>query len=167
MEGIEGQPAHLGESQGYRIMGYQKEILERDCLVGYYFSNDRLKGAKLSFLEQHTNKNQNIADSDADLAADLRREVHEQLAAGATEEEILAFMTERYGDFVLYRPPLDAATLALWGGPFALVLVGGALLVLRLRRDRASAGAGRADAGLDEQARQRIAALTGDQQEPR
>ena len=59
---VEGQPAHLGESQGYQIIGYQKEILERDCLIGFYFSNDRLKGAKLSFLEQHTNKNQNIAD---------------------------------------------------------------------------------------------------------
>jgi hypothetical protein len=62
MKRVEGQPAHLGESQGYQIMGYQKEILERDCLIGYYFSNDRLKGAKLSFLEQHTNKNQNISD---------------------------------------------------------------------------------------------------------
>jgi len=59
---IEGQPAHQGESQGYRIFGYQKEILERDCLVGYYFSNDRLNGAKLSFFDQHANKNQNIAD---------------------------------------------------------------------------------------------------------
>jgi len=59
---VEGQPAHSGKSQGYQIMGYQKEILERDCLIGYYFSNDKLKGAKLSFLEQHTNKNQNIAD---------------------------------------------------------------------------------------------------------
>ncbi len=59
---IEGQPAHQGESQGYQIIGYQKEILERGCLVGYYFSNDRLLGAKFSFLEQHTNKNQNIAD---------------------------------------------------------------------------------------------------------
>ena len=58
----EGQPAHLGESQGYQIFGYQKEILERDCLIGYYFSNDRLNGAKLNFLEQHTNKNQNIVD---------------------------------------------------------------------------------------------------------
>jgi hypothetical protein len=59
---IEGQPVHSGESQGYKIVGYQEVILERDCLVGYYFSNDRLKGTKLSFLEQHTNKNQNIAD---------------------------------------------------------------------------------------------------------
>jgi hypothetical protein len=58
----EGPPAHLGESQGYQIFGYQKEILERDCLIGYYFSNDRLNGAKLSFLEKHTNKNQNIVD---------------------------------------------------------------------------------------------------------
>ena len=62
LERIEGKPAHMGESQGYKIIGYQKEILERDCLIGYYFSNDRLKGAKLSFLEQPANKNQNIAD---------------------------------------------------------------------------------------------------------
>lgn len=59
---IEGPPLHHGESQGYEIIGYQKEILDRDCLIGYYFSNDRLKGAKLSFLDQHANKNQNIAD---------------------------------------------------------------------------------------------------------
>lgn len=62
LERIEGKPAHTGESQGYKIIGYQKEILERDCLIGYYFSNDQLKGAKLSFLEQPANKNQNIAD---------------------------------------------------------------------------------------------------------
>jgi hypothetical protein len=59
---IEGLPVHQGESQGYEIIGYRKEILDRDCLIGYYFSNDRLKGAKLSFLDQHSNKNQNIAD---------------------------------------------------------------------------------------------------------
>lgn len=59
---IEGKPAHTGESRGYKIFGYQKEVLERDCLIGYYFSNDQLKGAKLSFLEQPSNKNQNIAD---------------------------------------------------------------------------------------------------------
>jgi hypothetical protein len=52
----------MGESHGYKIIGYQKEVLERNCLIGYYFSDDRLKGAKISFLEQPTNKNQNIAD---------------------------------------------------------------------------------------------------------
>jgi hypothetical protein len=59
---IEGQPAHQGQSQGYNIIGYQKKILNRGCLIGFYFANDRLKGAKLSFLEPHKNKNQNIAD---------------------------------------------------------------------------------------------------------
>jgi hypothetical protein len=59
---IEGKPVHTGESQGYVIIGYQDKILERDCLIGYYFSENRLRGAKLSFLEQHANKNQNIAD---------------------------------------------------------------------------------------------------------
>jgi len=59
---IEGSPLHQGESQGYKIIGYQKQILDRECLIGYYFANDQLKGAKLSFLDQHSNKNQNIAD---------------------------------------------------------------------------------------------------------
>lgn len=59
---IEGSPAHQGQSQGYNIIGYQKKILNRECLIGFYFAKDRLKGAKLSFLEPHKNKNQNIAD---------------------------------------------------------------------------------------------------------
>jgi cytochrome c-type biogenesis protein CcmH len=66
-------------------------------------------------------QNQSIADSHATLAADLRREVHEQLERGATDAEIIAFMTARYGDYVLYRPPFSAATLLLWAGPFLLL----------------------------------------------
>ena len=66
-------------------------------------------------------QNQSIADSHATLAADLRREVHEQLERGASDAEIIAFMTARYGDYVLYRPPFSAATLLLWAGPFLLL----------------------------------------------
>lgn len=66
-------------------------------------------------------QNQSIADSNASLAADLRREVREQLERGATDPEIIAFMTARYGDYVLYRPPVSAATLLLWVGPFMLL----------------------------------------------
>jgi hypothetical protein len=62
LKSVEGQPVHQGQSQGYEIFGYQKKILERDCLVGYYFTDNKLKGAKFSFLEQHENKNQNIVD---------------------------------------------------------------------------------------------------------
>lgn len=64
--------------------------------------------------------NQTIADSNAQLARDLKARVRELLAAGRSEEQVLAFLTERYGDFVLYRPPLRASTWVLWFGPFAL-----------------------------------------------
>ncbi|MDL5031713.1 cytochrome c-type biogenesis protein CcmH [Pelomonas sp. APW6] len=66
-------------------------------------------------------QNQTIADSHAGLAVDLRREIREQLAAGRSEAEVLTFMTDRYGDFVLYRPPVDARTWLLWFGPTALL----------------------------------------------
>jgi cytochrome c-type biogenesis protein CcmH len=66
-------------------------------------------------------QNQSIADSHATLAMDLRREVREQLERGASDVEIVAFMTARYGDYVLYRPPLTATTVLLWSGPFLLL----------------------------------------------
>lgn len=83
-------------------------------------------------------QNQNLADSDADLAQDLRRETYEMLRAGKTDEEILTFMVERYGDFVLYRPPVKSTTFLLWFGPFLLVGVGVAIVVMQVRRRRAA-----------------------------
>lgn len=74
-------------------------------------------------------QNQNLADSDAQLAHDLRAEVHEMLIAGNSDDEIKQFMVERYGDFVLYRPPVQKNTYLLWLGPVVLLLIGG--LVLR------------------------------------
>ena len=79
-------------------------------------------------------QNQTIADSHADLAVDLRRQVREMLHRGDSDQQILDYMTARYGDFVLYRPPVKATTALLWYGP-AMLLVGGlAALVLVLRR---------------------------------
>lgn len=69
-------------------------------------------------------QNETIAASHADLAVDLRNQVREMLRGGATEAQVLEFMTDRYGDFVLYRPPLKSTTALLWFGP-ALLLVGG------------------------------------------
>ena len=66
-------------------------------------------------------QNQTIADSNADLARDLRREVRRMLATGASEQQVREFMVARYGDFVLYRPPVKATTVALWIGPFVLL----------------------------------------------
>ncbi len=105
-------------------------------------------------------QNQTIADSNAELAQDLRREVRGMIKDGKSDQEIVDFMVTRYGDFVLYRPPVKGITLLLWGGPVALMLFG--LFALRgyLRR-RASqinaedkpltaAEASRADALLKE-----------------
>lgn len=78
-------------------------------------------------------QNQNIADSHADLAMDLKKQLREQIAAGRSDGEIKDFMVERYGDFVLYRPPLKATTVLLWAGPFALLLIVVVLLLRRLR----------------------------------
>ena len=79
-------------------------------------------------------QNQTIADSNAELAQDLRREIRGMIKDGKTDKEIVDFMVVRYGDFVLYRPPFKAITLLLWGGPIALMLFGVFALVAYLRR---------------------------------
>ena len=81
-------------------------------------------------------QNQTISDSIAGLAVDLKNQIREQLQAGKSEKEILAFMVERYGDFVLYRPPVRATTVLLWAGPFVLLALAvfGAVVVVRRRR---------------------------------
>ncbi len=79
-------------------------------------------------------QNQTIADSHSGLAEDLRNQVREQLRQGASDQQVLQFMTDRYGDFVLYRPPWKASTVLLWAGPAAFLVIGLAALVLVLRR---------------------------------
>jgi cytochrome c-type biogenesis protein CcmH len=80
-------------------------------------------------------QNQNIADSNAPIATDLRREIHRMLEEGRSDKEIVDFLVMRYGDFVMYKPPLDSRTWLLWYGPFGLLGLGAiALCVLVLRR---------------------------------
>ncbi|MDH4087381.1 MAG: cytochrome c-type biogenesis protein CcmH [Nitrospira sp.] len=79
-------------------------------------------------------QNQTLADSSAPLAEDLRREVREMIAKNMSDQEIIEFLVSRYGDFVLYRPPLKATTTLLWVGPFALMAIGATALVITLRR---------------------------------
>jgi cytochrome c-type biogenesis protein CcmH len=79
-------------------------------------------------------QNQTLADSNAPLAEDLRREVREMIAKNMSDQEIIDFLVARYGDFVLYRPPWRATTTLLWLGPFVLLLAGGTVLVVALRR---------------------------------
>lgn len=85
-------------------------------------------------------QNQSLSDSNADLANDLRNQVREMMQAGKTDAQIRDYMVSSYGDFILYDPPLKATTLILWVGPFALLLVSGALLARYLKRRRSVVG---------------------------
>ena len=96
-------------------------------------------------------QNQTIAESNADLASDLRREVYRMVEDGRSEDDIAGFMVARYGDFVLYRPPLRGGTILLWAGPFLLAAIGLTVLALYLRRRRRTPAP-----ALDADARQRI-----------
>ena len=78
-------------------------------------------------------QNQNLADSDAPLAQDLRREIYEMMMAGQTDEQIKTFMVDRYGDFVLYRPPMQGNTIALWALPIVLLLFGAVIVFFTVR----------------------------------
>lgn len=69
-------------------------------------------------------QNQTIADSNAELATDLRNQVHQRIASGESDDDIRRYVTDRYGDFVLYKPPMSWRTVLLWAGPFILLLVG-------------------------------------------
>ena len=85
-------------------------------------------------------QNQNLADSNAELAQDLRQEVYEMIQNGASDQEIINFMVARYGDFVLYRPPFKTTTAFLWIGPF-IILIAGFVILLVFIRKRKQAGA--------------------------
>jgi len=80
-------------------------------------------------------QNETLADSRADLAEDLRNQIREQMRAGKSDKEIIAFLTARYGDFVLYRPPVKPKTYLLWFGPF-LLLLGGLFMLFRYVKQR-------------------------------
>ena len=100
-------------------------------------------------------QNQSLADSNADLAVDLRNQVREQIVAGRSDEDIRTWLTDRYGDFVLYRPPLKRTTVMLWLGPALLLVAALGALYLTLRRRRRGAVASE----LTEAERRRAEAL--------
>ncbi len=102
-------------------------------------------------------QNQTIADSDAALAVDLRQQVREKLAQGMSERDVTDFMVARYGDFVLYRPPVKTTTWLLWFGPFLFLAGGLIVLVLKLNRRAHS----KPTDALSEPERRRVATLLG------
>jgi cytochrome c-type biogenesis protein CcmH len=103
-------------------------------------------------------QNQNIADSHAPLAIDLKNQIREKIAQGLSDEQITDYMVQRYGDFVLYRPPVKAVTLALWFGPAAILLLGLVVLFRYLARRRREQPA---DVPLTDAEHKRAQALLG------
>src|SRR5690606_41867026 len=108
---------------------------------------------------------QNIADSNPPIAMDLRREIFRMLEEGQSNEQIVDYLVDRYGDFVRYKPPVNLKTLALWYGPIATLVVGFGVLALILMRRRHSGGRAVHNT-LSEADRERLATLLG-KTEPR
>tara|TARA_R110000824_G_scaffold366730_2_gene555642 strand:- start:178533 stop:179012 length:480 start_codon:yes stop_codon:yes gene_type:complete len=101
-------------------------------------------------------QNQSIDDSDADLAQDLRLLVRERLMAGDSDQQVLDYITARYGDFVLLRPPFETATWLLWLAPFAVILIGGCGIFLAIRRNKTDAGPEDARQALDSEEQSKL-----------
>lgn len=101
-------------------------------------------------------QNQSLADSNAELAQDLRKEVYDMIMSGKDDNEITQFLVERYGDFVLYRPPLKENTWLLWFGPFLFLLIGSIAAIIIIRKQSASTDT---VSELNEEQQQRLAEL--------
>lgn len=106
-------------------------------------------------------QNESLASSHAELAEDLRREVREMIEKGMTDKEITDYLVARYGDFVLYDPPVKETTMLLWYGPFGLLLIGLAVLFYQLRKRRSRVP----ETELTPEAQQRAAALLNDEED--
>ena len=101
-------------------------------------SDDPALEARLKAMSQELRclvcQNSTLADSDAPLAEDLRKEIRTQMRAGKSDQEIVDYLVARYGDFVRFRPPLNSSTALLWFGPFLLLLIGGFVLFTALKK---------------------------------
>lgn len=109
------------------------------AIEAHEFSNELDRQRYQSFIEEMRCpkcQNQNLAGSDSPISADLRRELYEMIKADKSDKEIVDFMVERYGEFILYRPRVTPATYALWGAPIALLVIGSIVLIMILRRRR-------------------------------
>jgi len=107
-------------------------------------------------------QNESLASSRADLAKDLRQEVREKMKQGMTDQQIIDFLVSKYGDFVLFDPPMKSYTILLWYGPFALLLLGLAGLVYQLRKRKNAAS----EIQLSSEEAQRAAALLNEPKDP-
>jgi cytochrome c-type biogenesis protein CcmH len=103
-------------------------------------------------------QNQNIADSNADLAKDLRRQVHEMVSAGKTEQDVIDYMVQRYGDFVVYKPQFQMKTWLLWLGPGVFIVIGFIVAIIYAKRNRKTIGI-----ELNQQQKERLKKLLEDE----
>ncbi|MEH6470214.1 MAG: cytochrome c-type biogenesis protein [Halopseudomonas sp.] len=103
-------------------------------------------------------QNQNLADSNAPIAADMRREIHRMVIGGQTNQDVVDFMVARYGDFVNYRPRKDSSTMVLWYGPIGMLAIGALVVLLLTRRKRSATSQADKSAGdtLDREKLQRL-----------
>lgn len=129
------------------------------------FAQETPEEARLRTLQEKLRclvcQNQTLADSNAELAGDLRRELREQVKSGRSDGEILDFMVARYGDFVLYEPRFKASTALLWVGPFALLALALLTLAVMARRRRNAATGSGPEAELDAEERRLVAQALG------
>ena len=112
-------------------------LTARAAIETYPFSSEENEQRYLHLVEELrclVCQNQNLHDSNAELAQDLRRQVFEMIESGASDQQIVDFMVDRYGDFVLYRPPMRRSTWLLWFGPILLAVVGVVVLLRLIRR---------------------------------
>ncbi|UCE90615.1 MAG: cytochrome c-type biogenesis protein CcmH [Pseudomonadota bacterium] len=140
-------------------------IVERQDVMPEDFTSEDQKQRFKDLIEElrcTVCQNQSLSDSNASLARDLRHKVRELMDEGLTDEEIKTFLAARYGDFVLYNPPLKRSTYMLWFGPFAFLLLGAAVVLVLVRRRRVSPAD---DGGLSEQEQQQLSRALGKQQD--
>ena len=126
-----------------------------------FANNDKVEDRMMHMAEELrclVCQNESVAASRADFAVDIRELIRERIRAGDSDAEILAFLVSRYGDFILYRPPLKATTLLLWFGPTLLMIFGLVALIVTLRRRRRNA---MADTSLSEEEEEMAEALLG------
>ena len=141
------------------------------CMIPFYsFAGEAQDMAKDPVLEKRmvglaenlrclVCQNESLASSHAELAEDLRREVRELMQKGMTDQEIKDYLVARYGDFVLYEPPMKSYTVLLWLGPFILLIAGMGVLVFQLRNRRKTV----TEAILSPESQERVAALLNDE----
>ncbi|MCW8854431.1 MAG: cytochrome c-type biogenesis protein CcmH [Gammaproteobacteria bacterium] len=124
------------------------------------FSNEQMKDdyyVLMAELRCLVCQNQNLADSNAELAQDLRQQVYEMLDKGSSREDVVDFMVTRYGDFVLYRPPVKTITLLLWFGPAVMFLIALSIVFVFYRKQKK-----KAEVELSDQQKQRAHSLLDD-----